>query len=278
MSTQAGNEVGGKNRPTVVPLRKKNPQNQTYLRDKSVEARIIEVLALEPQQVLNRTMIEDTSDPDFVPSECLLHLVRNSRGTTPSHQIEQLYKALMARVLRSLPADERSGGERVSLTDCRIREAVFDRFVELVVKDRSEYCEKLDFYEVKFNMALKRLRLTAEEKAWKEENRKVPLEYEDGTGEILAEVEQASGSFNPFDPAEMDDEYYRSRLPGAINSLPDEQKTIIDMIQKGIPIDSKDPGAVTIARTLGKSEKTIRSHRNQAFQALETMLKGNKPL
>ena len=37
-------------------------------------------------------------------------------------------------------------------------------------------------------------------------------------------------------------------------------------------------GAVTIAKTLGKSEKTIRLHRDQAYSALEAMLKADKML
>jgi DNA-directed RNA polymerase specialized sigma24 family protein len=44
------------------------------------------------------------------------------------------------------------------------------------------------------------------------------------------------------------------------------------MLRQGIPIDSKEPGAVTIARTLGKSEKTIRTHRDRAFAALRAAL------
>jgi DNA-binding NarL/FixJ family response regulator len=54
--------------------------------------------------------------------------------------------------------------------------------------------------------------------------------------------------------------------------LPPEQIRIIEMLRQGIPIDSNEPGAVTIARTLRKSEKTIRTHRDHAFAALRAAL------
>ena len=44
------------------------------------------------------------------------------------------------------------------------------------------------------------------------------------------------------------------------------------MILQGIPIDSKEAGAVTIAKVLNKSEKTIRTYRDQAYATLRTVL------
>ena len=44
------------------------------------------------------------------------------------------------------------------------------------------------------------------------------------------------------------------------------------MIRQGIPIDSKEADAVTIAKVLKKSEKTIRTHRDKAYVALRAVL------
>ena len=49
------------------------------------------------------------------------------------------------------------------------------------------------------------------------------------------------------------------------------------MLRQGISIDSKDPGTITIAKTLGKSEKTIRLHRDRAFAALRAALARKSP-
>ena len=44
------------------------------------------------------------------------------------------------------------------------------------------------------------------------------------------------------------------------------------MLGRGVPIDSTDPYAITIAKTLGKVEKTIRTHRDKAFEAIRAAL------
>jgi DNA-directed RNA polymerase specialized sigma24 family protein len=46
------------------------------------------------------------------------------------------------------------------------------------------------------------------------------------------------------------------------------------MLQRDFPIDSKDPNVITIAKTLGKSEKTIRTHRDKAYATLRAALSG----
>jgi DNA-directed RNA polymerase specialized sigma24 family protein len=98
--------------------------------------------------------------------------------------------------------------------------------------------------------------------AWSRRSRS-RVEFDPETNEPSAEVEEAVGNFNPFDAAVFHQEDYRSRLDAAIDTLPPEQIRIIEMLRQGIPIDSKEPGAVTIARTLGKSEKTIRTYRDR---------------
>jgi DNA-binding NarL/FixJ family response regulator len=87
-------------------------------------------------------------------------------------------------------------------------------------------------------------------------------------------VEEAAGAFNPFENSEFEGSDYRSQLDAAIDTLPQEQIRIIQMLRKGFSIDSKDPDAVTIAKTLKRSEKTIRLHRDRALKALRALLLG----
>ncbi len=49
------------------------------------------------------------------------------------------------------------------------------------------------------------------------------------------------------------------------------------MLRKEVPIDStSDPYAVTISKTLGKVEKTIRLNRNKAYVVLRRILEGDQ--
>ena len=65
-------------------------------------------------------------------------------------------------------------------------------------------------------------------------------------------------------------------MDAAIEGLPPDQIRIIEMLRQGIPIDSKEAGAVTIAKALGKSEKTIRTHRDKALAALRATMLGDE--
>jgi DNA-directed RNA polymerase specialized sigma24 family protein len=121
------------------------------------------------------------------------------------------------------------------------------------------------------------LRRDAQEQAWRDENRSTSLEFDEETGEPSEEVERAAGSFDWSSDSEIDGADYRFRLDAAIDALPPEQMRIIEMLRKGVPIDSKEADAVTIAKALGKSEKTIRTHRDKAFAAIRAAMSGEEP-
>ncbi len=259
----------------VTPLRKKNLGGTLYTRDPKVEAKLAELGGLTRDELVARCSIRRRGDPDYVPSECLVYFVRASRSDHTVAGFERLYKILVKRVLRVLPREESADGKTVSLTKAVIRDKVFGQFVELLSRDRAEYSEKLDYFEIRFDGALANLRRDAQKQAWRDENRSVSLEYDGETGELAEEVERAAGSFDLFSQSEIDSPDYRSRLDTAIDTLLPEQMRIIEMLRKGIPIDSKDADTVTIAKALGKSEKTIRTHRDKAFAALRVAMLGD---
>lgn len=259
--------------PKITLLRKTSLQGKLYTRVKSIEAQLHELQALSREELVSRCSIQQRNDPHYVPSECLLYFVRACRAEQSEVHFEQLYRILAERVLRRLPSGESAYGDKLYLSDSLIRDKAFGRFVDMLALDRTSYCEQLDFYEIRFDSALRKLCIDAQRQIRRDEKGTEPLELDEETGEPSPEVEKAARNFDPFDAAEFDGEDYRSRLNAAINSLPAGQRAIIEMMRKGIPIDSKDPAAVTIAKTLGKSEKTIRTHRDKALASLRAALK-----
>jgi hypothetical protein len=257
---------------TVTPLRKRRLTGEFYTRDPKIEALIAELAVLPRDALIARAAITRRSDPGYIPSECLVYFVRASRRDNNEAWFERLYRLLMARALHSLPKAESSDGKRESLTRGAIREKVFGRLEELLSTDRATYADKLDYFEVRFDGALASLRRDAQEQAWREENRSQPLEYDAESGELSPEVEAAAGTYDPFAMSDFDDPSYRSRLDAAIEALPPEQSRIIHMLRQGFPIDSKEPDATTIAKALGRSEKTIRTYRDKAFAALRAAM------
>lgn len=125
---------------------------------------------------------------------------------------------------------------------------------------------------MRFDGALASLRRDAQEQAWRDENRSQPLEYDEESGELSPEVEAAAGAHDPFAASDFDDSSYRSRLDAAIEALPIEQSRIVHMLRQGIPIDSKESNVMTIAKSLRRSEKTLRTYRNKAFAALRAAM------
>lgn len=256
----------------ITPLRKRTLNGDLYARDPKVEALLVELSALPREELIGRAVISRRSDPCYVPGECLVYFIRASRSENSEAWFEKLYRILAERILRCLPKPESPDGETLSLPKEAVRDKVFGRFMELLSADREGYVEKLDYFEVRFDGALANLRKDAQEKVWRDENRSKPLEYDDETGEPSAELEKAAGAHDPFAAPDFDDPAYRSRLEAAIDALPAEQSRIIHMLRLGFPIDSKEPGVMTIAKALGRSEKTVRTYRDKAFATLRAAM------
>ena len=253
----------------ITPLQKRKDGGGLYERIPEIEAMLPELAELSRDALTSRCEIRSSANSAYVPSECLLYFVRASRRDNSDAWFERLYKILLERVMRSLPRPDTSDGA-VSLTKERIRDQVLDRFIALLASDRAAYAEKLDFFEIRFDMALKRLRLDAQKSAWREENRSRPFE-DDETGEVSSEVEKAVGAYNPFENAESHDEAFRLRLDEAIDALPPEQSRTMHMLLLGYQIDSIDPSVMTIAKALGRTEKSVRNYRDRALVSLQAL-------
>jgi DNA-binding NarL/FixJ family response regulator len=240
-----------------------------YTRSHKIEDNITELSSLSRSELIARCVMRQVDDPAYVPSECLLYFIRASRTDSSDAHFEQLYKLLAERVLRICLKAVSADGNKTHLIQL-IRDEAIGRFAELLANDRASYCEQLDFFEVRFNQALQAMLSDVRRQVMRNEHRLTTLD-DQMTGEPKVEVERAAGSFDPFNTSAFDDNDYRSCLYTAIDTLPLEQRRIIEMIRQGIPIDSKEPGILTIAKALGKSEKTIRTHRDKAYAALRAV-------
>lgn len=253
----------------IVSLRKQKPDGSLYARFPDIEKTLGELELIAKADLVDRCR---KGQALRVPTECILYFVRRSAASKDEVLFEQLFKILAERIRRALPRAENPDGETLSWARSQVFEQVYDKFVTLLIEERSGYVERLDFFEISFHRGLAMLKIDAQEKAWKEENRNAALDADEDSGAIEAEVEQAAGTYDPFDPSVLDDYIYRSRLDAAMDKLPPLQKRIIEMLRQEIPLDSIDPNIVTISKSLGKTEKTIRTHRDNAFAQLRVLL------
>lgn len=245
------------------PLRKIKLDGTLYHRRPAVEAEIQELTAVSSSELERRASIGPRTFPDFVSPEVLVYFVRTVGAGM--HR-ERLTELLLQRVYRLLPRAE----EAASLIKTNIRDDVVDHFVDLLLSDRASYDDRLDYYEINFNSAIAKDRKDASDRHWKRDRQMEELGTEED-GAYNAQ-EEAIGGYDPFDPSELDEKVYRLRLDEEIDNLPELQRRIVEMWRQEIPIDSQDPSVVTISKTLGKSEKTIRTHRDKAFATLRLRL------
>lgn len=259
-----------------VPLRKAKPDGTLYQRRLDVERSLGELLQLSRAELGERCKINDPGDPDYLPPECLLHLIRTCHSDNSDRFFETTFRALRQRLLARLPnpdiAGQVDGKALASRRNLKIREYVMDRFMSMLMNDRAGYDDRLDYFEVNFDGALATLKLDGRKKAFREEKRSEPMTYDDETTELNAEIEEAAAAQNPLSDSKLDDPAYRSRLYAAIDSLPDDQRRVIDLLLRGFQIDSKEPGVQTIAQIIGCVEQTVRNRRNRACVAIRKTL------
>ena len=272
VSAQQTEIVDRKGVNLAAPLRKQTPDGKPYTRTAGIEAQLRTLEQLSRDQLLARAQIRSRAAEGYVPTECILYFIRASRADNSDAWFERPYKILSARVLRALPSGDAMDGHTRSLTAERIRDKVYDRFAEMLAGDRQTYDGRLDFFEIRFDMALKRLRQDAQKQVWRDENRTQPISYDDESGELSPEIEKAVGSVNPLEGLKTDDEAFRLRLDAAMEALPLEQSRTIQMLMLGYQIHSEDPNALTICKVLRKTPKTIWNYRDRAMKALRKAL------
>ena len=255
------------------PLRKANREGVLYTRRSIVESEIDELEKISTEEIVVRSVIWSNSIEGFISSETLLYFIRNTDNTWLR---EKLLIALLERIHRNLPKPHSLGGTTSSYINIEIRDKVRDDFIDLLLADQANYDERLDYFEVNFNGALAKDRIDAQNKIQNKDNLTQGLYGEDD--DILPEVENAFEAYDPFDVNELDKEYYRRNLHEAIKDLSPLQQHIVLLWCHDIPITSKDPNEMTISKTLNKSDKTIRTHRNSAFVILRKRLTDKEKL
>ena len=262
---------------TDIPsLRNRTKEGKLYSRPQEIEEAILETLELPFDDFMERAKRKNRKHPEYLPSEVLVHRIRATRYNNSDDQFNALYTVLCERISRSCPravirVDGESGesGEVGNLMD--VREYVLDRFITLIVKDRDNYADRLDIFEARFDRAVKLLREDAFRKISRKEKPLTPLEYDEG-GDIPDDVEEYSALLNAPSMTPEEEITYRFQIRQAIDSLPEMERRVIDMLEAGIPIESKNRGEPTIAGLLECTPKTVRNRRARAIQRIREKL------
>lgn len=258
----------------ITPLRKVKQDGQLYCRCQPIEKMLVELAGVPFEVLTQRARILDRRSPDYIPSEVLVHWIRQTRHHKSDAQFNVLYPLLEQRIRHACPRKEirASGVDAEVGTYADLQEHVLERVVKLLLRDRSNYEEKLDIYEIVFDRAVAKLRDSAFRSVFAKENPLTPIEY-DESGDVTSEVEESLNRYRPASMTPEEELTYRFQLRAAIDSLPKDERRLIDMEEAGYPDQSEDPEVETIARLLGRTPKTVRAMRKRAQQRIRERLR-----
>lgn len=252
------------------PLKKKSNNGIPYTRSRQIETRIEYLELIRADERLRFFAVISKHTPEYQPSEVLVYFMRRAWTQGEKSEFEQIFKHLFRRIADSLKA---SIQDRQMDRAQKIREEIIGRFAELIAGDCAHQSAKLDYFEVRFDSAFSAFKISALRQVGPSTIETEPLEsFEDSDFEISPEVESAAAQCLNDRKSKLDDPIFRSLLFSAIDNLPSDQKQVIGLLLKGIPIDSKDPNVMTVARLLGCTERTVRNRRDRAFKVLNEVL------
>jgi len=240
-----------------------------YHRPSEIESSIEGALRQDLDEQLRRAKIRDSADPDYMPSECLVHLVREARLTGNKRAVDRLLVPLLSRCERRL---NRTIPD--SWPDAQgLREEILQVFCELLARvGTNQDATALDLFECKFNKGLAALRF---KRLRKQTNRAklfcaIAQEVDDDgqpidPDETLARLSRAAQT-----PAGQEDFVYLSETLEALKALPAAQRRAVELCcLQGYAPASEDPNEVTAATICGVSGTAMRKSLRKAAEKLK---------
>jgi hypothetical protein len=221
-----------------------------------------------------RAWISDPNKTEFLPMECLVHLVRDAGHRRDDQAMRALMPPLLGRcenILRAKIPDNTFPNAP------EIREDILGDFSLLFVEDGAEEVpNELDFYECRFFLAFRVFRFgyLRRELARVKELIPLPVSSEPDSyssdEDVFARVSEAFRR-QPTQVGEL----LERELVRAINNLPpDERKAVVLCHVLGLKEESEDPSAVTAAKLCGVSGRTVRNRLTRAAKKLSQFNKG----
>lgn len=252
-------------------LTKTEPDGAQYVRPPGVEVQIDAVAHLPLADLRVRLRITDRNDPGHLCSECLVHLVREGRRSGDQALISTVLPVLLGRCEINLLVKVPDGGMPDAAS---VRQEILDNLAELFVMDGSgDFPDELDFYECKFNMAFRALRIDAVRRDVRRRKKSIkvvdmpPLEVKSMPDPYEDAFARVSEAFRVLPTQEWD--VYREPFVQAIEALPpDEREAVVLVHVLGYKEESENPEEETAATRCNCTGRTIRNRLTRAAAKL----------
>lgn len=250
-------------------LNKLTKGGAAYKRPPEIDVVVDEALGQKLEEQVRRAGIRDPADPAFLPSECLLYLVREGRLSGDKRAVDRLLPLLLSRcetrLKRTIPE---------SWPDAQgMRDEVLQAFCELLARVGTNHdATALDIFECKFNKGLATLRYR---RLRKDTNRRrlfhdIGRETDENgqlvdPDETLVRLSRAAQT-----PASQEDVVCLAQILEAIKQLPAAQRRAVELCcLQGYAPGSEDPNQITAATICGVSGTAIRKNLRKAAEKLK---------
>ena len=227
---------------SIAPLSRKTRGGGVLQRPAGVTAEIATAIDLTPAEIVERA--------ETMPEECMVYLIRNDLRAGDRRLAERLTPRLLERCEATLRGSIR--GFPPAAAD-EIREEVLGRLALALAGPG----DQADFFEVRFALALKRLRIDA---CRRERRRLQGLVVLDDAPESTSPSESAV-ELAPPAPANQDDRLLIRQALGALT--PEERKIVVLHKIHGVPLAGMTAGS-NLVGLLGRSERTLRNRLRSA--------------
>lgn len=248
----------------VQPLTKRTKKGVLYERPPAIEAAIRAALREDWTTLRRRLKVKDFRSPEYLSSECLVHLVRDASRKGDDRGMNAIIPVLLGRceaILETKIPDWQPGASET-------REEVLIRFTDVLARGCvGERSDELDFYECRFNQALHALRKDAVDRVGRRLGRTVAVPRgDDGDERVLSEEEGLALLSEAGRTAPTQEQSARlNELKGAIEALPeDERQAFVLCRVYGYKVESTNPGEITAALRCGCAGRTIRNRLSRA--------------
>lgn len=230
-----------------------------YERPSYVKIAIAESYKLTFEELCERAGVLNRRSPQYVLSEVVLNRLRETKHDNNDDRFMKLYDVLKRRVMHAAPRPEhrRGGKDSEDVRLAEMRDKLVEHVMDMVLVDRHSNCTKLDFYECKFDYALRLAKIDRFRDSGRKNDLNVPLDYGDGTGDFAREVDETLQRLKGGLGETNDEHLYRIDVRRAIDSLPDKEREVIDMLLADIPKEASNLDQRSISSILGCTPKTV---------------------
>jgi hypothetical protein len=204
----------------VRPLSKKD-----LTRPPGIERKIDIALPQDWATLSRRARETNPQSGDFLPSECLVHLLRDALR----RQEDRIARVLMPQLLKRAEANLERTVPDSRMRDAKsVRHGILSDLAMMFTQDGTEgHEDELDFYECKFLRALRFLRIDHVRKALSERKELTDLpEADDGEAAFDEEMLGRLSRMASVGPSQ-EDRLYLPEVIKALDKLPPDQKRAV---------------------------------------------------